>query len=206
MTKKIILILFFTVSIMIFASCENKNSSSEQSIESDTESSVTVSTEAETTTTSIVTTTTSATTTSSSKPVTSNTVKTTAPQTKPGEFMIGTGPTLPPPAIYSCGFPNHVCTSEIEHNLIVECEGEGCPYCGSHSCPSFYCKDQWGHACCDPTKCPMYDVRKDPAKYCQTCGKPYGDGYNGTCCKFIVDMVCPYCGQLVKANTCHFHN
>lgn len=207
MTKKSILVLIVTIALMMFASCESNNTSSEQSSGNDIESSVITSAETEsTTTTPIVTTTASTTTTSTSKAVTSNTMKTTAPQTKGGEFRIGTSPTIPAPAKYSCGFPNHTCSNEQAHVIVCELEKDGCPYCGSHSCISFYTLDQWGNSCPDPTKCPMYDVHKDPIKYCPKCGRLNGNGNNGTCQKWLVDTVCPICGQLVKANECHTHN
>lgn len=82
-------------------------------------------------------------------------------------------------------------------------ELEGCQYCGSHSCPSFYAKDEWGNPSLDVTLCPKYDERKDPIKYCQYSGKRTGDGTNGTCVRFVNDTHCPNCGKFVKANTCH---
>lgn len=39
--------------------------------------------------------------------------------------------------------------------------------------------------------------------HCPDCGLEYGDGRNGTCGNVIADMICPYCHQLIKANTCH---
>lgn len=118
----------------------------------------------------------------------------------------------PPPVVddnpynYSCGVANHHCMSESEHVLIAESEAAGCKYCGSHSCPSFYATNRWGGATVDVTLCPMYDSHKDPSKYCQTCGKPKGDGTNGTCVNFLQAWNCPVCGKWVEAMTCHTCN
>lgn len=39
---------------------------------------------------------------------------------------------------------------------------------------------------------------------CSQCGKPYGDGRNGTCLrKLMVDWTCEHCGTFVKAKECH---
>ena len=82
-------------------------------------------------------------------------------------------------------------------------ELEGCPYCNTHSCPSFYAKDEWGYPSLDVTLCPAYDILKDPIKYCQISGKKAGDGSNGTCVRFVNDCHCPNCDKFVKANACH---
>lgn len=39
--------------------------------------------------------------------------------------------------------------------------------------------------------------------HCPQCGKVEGDGRNGTCCVYICDAVCEYCGEHVKAMECH---
>lgn len=115
----------------------------------------------------------------------------------------------PPPVVddnpyhYSCGVANHHCMSESEHALITRYENQGCKFCGSHSCPSFYAVNQWGGAYVDGTLCPQYSAHKDPSKYCQTCGKPKGDGSNGTCNTFNQSMNCPNCGEWVEAWVCH---
>lgn len=106
---------------------------------------------------------------------------------------------------YNCGSPNHHCHNEDAHAWILNLELEGCSYCGSHSCPSFYAVDEWGNACYTPSKCPKYDVKKDAAEYCQVCGKKNGNGDNDTCQKWIIDFTCPTCGELVEANKCHTH-
>jgi hypothetical protein len=119
-----------------------------------------------------------------------------------GGIQIGGGETE---TKYSCGSPNHHCDGPETHAYILNLEQEGCPYCGSHSCPSFYAVDEWGNACYTPSKCPKYDITKDPVYYCQVCGRKNGNGDNNTCQKWIVDTVCPICGKLVKANECHTH-
>lgn len=104
---------------------------------------------------------------------------------------------------YNCNTENHHCDGPETHAYITNLELKGCPLCGSHSCPSFYALDEWGHTCYNVTKCPKYDVTKDPVFYCQICGKRNGDGTNGTCVQFVNDAYCPNCNQFVKANTCH---
>lgn len=106
---------------------------------------------------------------------------------------------------YNCGSPNHHCDGPETHAYILNLELTGCPYCGSHACPSFYAVDEWGNTCYTPSKCPQYDKTKDAAEYCQVCGRKNGNGDNNTCQKWIVDFTCPICGKLVKANECHTH-
>lgn len=106
---------------------------------------------------------------------------------------------------YSCGVKGHHCDSKETHDFIVSLEKKGCPYCGSHSCKSFYTYDEWGNACYDPTKCESYSTQNDPCYTCQECGKTVGDGSNSTCVRFNVDTKCPVCGKTVKAKTCHSH-
>lgn len=106
---------------------------------------------------------------------------------------------------YSCGSKRHHCDSKETHSFIVSLEEKGCPYCGSHSCKSFYTYDEWGNACYDPTKCESYNVKSDPCEYCQECGKKVGDGLGNTCVRFNTDTKCPECDKTVKAKTCHSH-
>ncbi len=108
-------------------------------------------------------------------------------------------------AKYSCGSPKHHCDGPETHAYILNLELEGCPYCGSHTCSSFYAVDKWGNACYTPSKCPQYNKTKDSAEYCQACGRKNGNGDNNTCQKWIVDFTCPICGERVKANQCHTH-
>lgn len=106
---------------------------------------------------------------------------------------------------YSCGKKGHHCDSRETHDFIVSLENKGCPYCGSHSCKSFYTYDEWGNACYDPTKCESYNAKSDPCEYCQECGKKVGTGSGNTCVRFTVDTKCPECGKSVKGKTCHSH-
>ncbi|MBR2300801.1 MAG: InlB B-repeat-containing protein, partial [Bacteroidaceae bacterium] len=78
---------------------------------------------------------------------------------------------------------------------------EGCRYCGSHNCPTFY---EYTNGKCDVTHCPEYDVTKDPDEYCQTCHLPYGDG-PGYCDKHLLgyDKTCERCNQFVPGGSCH---
>lgn len=117
-----------------------------------------------------------------------------------GGIVIG-APT--PTQTYSCGVVGHHCTGPETHSYICELEQNGCEYCGSHSCPSFYAVDEWGQGCYTPSKCPKYDIHADPVWHCQTCHKLCGGGRNGTCVQFVIDCTCPNCGEYVKAWTCH---
>lgn len=106
---------------------------------------------------------------------------------------------------YSCGSARHHCDSKETHIFVVGLEQKGCPYCGSHSCKSFYSVDEWGNACYDPIKCEKYSAKNDASEYCQECGKKCGTGSNGTCVRFTVDTTCPECGKKVSGKTCHSH-
>lgn len=44
----------------------------------------------------------------------------------------------------------------------------------------------------------------DEDRTCKDCGKPGGDGTNGTCAHYIKDVICPNCGEEIKAHTCHY--
>lgn len=104
---------------------------------------------------------------------------------------------------YQCGSPNHKCKNAEAHAYLLNLELEGCPICGSHSCPSFYGTDEWGNTGLFSELCQKYNEHNDPLKYCQECGKKTGNGQNGTCVQFIQDDYCPNCGEFVKANICH---
>lgn len=150
----------------------------------------------------------------SGKPTTGEKVQDTVPAVKEavppentdkpnnGGVQIGDGNNIKK---YICGSPNHKCEGPETHSFILNLEIEGCSYCGSHSCPSFYATDEWGNACYTPSKCPEYDIKKDAAEYCQVCGRKNGNGDNDTCQKWIIDFTCPTCGEIVKANKCHTH-
>lgn len=45
-----------------------------------------------------------------------------------------------------------------------------CTYCHSFPCPKG-----------GGENCPQYNIKEDPSETCQRCGRPCGDGYNGTC-------------------------
>ena len=107
---------------------------------------------------------------------------------------------------YSCGVAGHRCESPETHAFVCNLELDGCPYCGSHSCPSFYGVDRWGNGGLFPELCPKYNAANDAAKYCQTCGKPLGDGSMGTCVQFVNACNCPDCGEWAEAWTCHSHD
>lgn len=104
---------------------------------------------------------------------------------------------------YRCGVPGHHCDGPETHAFILNLELTGCPFCGSHTCPSFYATDKWGGACYTPSRCPKYDIRKDPVYYCQKCGKKSGDGTQDTCVHYVEACHCPHCGVYVQAGACH---
>jgi len=119
------------------------------------------------------------------------------------ESNIVIGGDEPEQSSYSCGMANHHCINAENHVYILNLELEGCPYCGSHSCVSFYYVSPAGIPMCNPSLCPKYNEKSDPIKYCQECGKKNGDGTNGTCVQFINACNCPNCGEYVEARTCH---
>lgn len=118
----------------------------------------------------------------------------------PGDVTIGGGDTPKP---YSCGVSGHHCDGPETHAYILNLELRGCEHCGSHSCPSFYATDEWGYTCYTPSKCPKYDIKKDPVYYCEDCGKKCGDGSGGSCVQFVNAAYCPHCGRWVESWTCH---
>ncbi len=117
-----------------------------------------------------------------------------------GGIVIGGG-NKPEP--YSCGVEGHHCEGPETHAFILNLELEGCKYCGSHNCPSFYGTDKWGGGGLFPKLCPKYDIHKDPAYYCHTCGKECGSGSPDKCVQFVNSDHCPICGEWVEAWTCH---
>ena len=132
------------------------------------------------------------------KPVTEKTPTDDGDGKVSGGITIGTQPEP-----YNCGTPGHHCDGPETHAYVLNLEKEGCPYCGKSDCASFYATDEWGNTCYTPSKCPKYDIRKDPVYYCQTCGKKCGDGSNGTCVQFVNACNCPNCGEHVDSWTCH---
>ena len=144
-------------------------------------------------------------------PVTTKAPTTTQPTTqkpKPTEPTTEKPVTTTKPDVtkaYTCGNSRHHCKTAEDHAFITSLEAKGCPTCGSHSCKSFYCTDQWGNPSYNQSKCPQYGVKDDPLVYCSTCGKKVGTGDGGTCVRFTVDTVCPICRKEVAARTCHSH-
>lgn len=68
-----------------------------------------------------------------------------------------------------------------------------CRYCHEFPCPAEEEED-----------CPQYDEKFDPGVTCQDCGKPWGDGTNGTCISWpFASVNCPTCGEFVQQDTCH---
>ena len=104
---------------------------------------------------------------------------------------------------YNCGVDGHHCEGPETHAYISNLELQGCKYCGSHNCPSFYGTDTWGNAQYTPSLCPKYGATQDPLNFCSKCGKPTGDGKNGTCVHYIQECDCPNCGQHVGSRECH---
>ena len=104
---------------------------------------------------------------------------------------------------YNCGAQGHHCDGPETHAYVLNLELDGCPYCGSNECASFYATDEWRQTCYTPSKCPEYDIHKDSVYYCQTCGKKCGDGRGSTCVQFVESCECPNCGKHVDSWTCH---
>lgn len=105
---------------------------------------------------------------------------------------------------YDCGFEGHACRGQEGHDALMEYINAGCEHCGKHDCPSLLVVDPetlftWP----DSSKCPQYDITKDPFEYCQVCGKPH-HGEPGTICViYQYDGTCHYCGVWIKGETCH---
>ena len=106
---------------------------------------------------------------------------------------------------YTCGFERNTCLSESEHESQLEAMARGCDYCGKSDCDSFFVVDpNTLFTKFDSTKCPEYDVHKDPCYYCQRCGLPcVGESGDTICHAFICDMNCDWCGKELKAYECH---
>ena len=102
---------------------------------------------------------------------------------------------------YTCGVEKHTCTSDGDHENFMAELARGCEYCGKSDCVSFWQYDSFSlFQYTDCTKCPEYDIHKDPGEYCQTCGMVKGvDG----CIQFIRAKNCPFCSEWVEAWTCH---
>jgi hypothetical protein len=102
---------------------------------------------------------------------------------------------------YTCGVEKHTCTSDGDHENFMAELARGCEYCGKSDCVSFWQYDSFSlFQYTDCTKCPEYDIHKDPGEYCQTCGMVKG---TEGCIQFIQAANCPACGEWVEAWTCH---
>ena len=100
---------------------------------------------------------------------------------------------------YDCGYENHYCVSKSGHNKLVNAMAEGCPYCGSNDCVSFYARDNRGITKINYEKCPKYHNN------CEVCGLPEnGESGEMVCTKSLTGKhPCPYCGADREANKCH---
>lgn len=106
---------------------------------------------------------------------------------------------------YNCGAANHHCENAEFHAALVNRELEGCKFCGSHACPSFYDVNEWGYTQWTPSKCPKYNAQNDPQTTCPKCGREMWSPDNPTgCFSFLQDTTCE-CGEFVEGNTCHHH-
>ena len=115
------------------------------------------------------------------------------------------GGNAPVEETYHCGYEKHHCQSAGYHASLLNRELDGCPYCGSHSCASFYALNEWGFTKYDPTLCAKYNVQEDPAEYCPDCGRKMWSLDNPTgCFRYLQDTQCE-CGDFVSGNTCHHH-
>lgn len=115
------------------------------------------------------------------------------------------GGNAPVEEAYHCGYDKHHCQNAGYHASLLNRELEGCPYCGSHSCISFYERNEWGYTEYNPKVCPQYNAKEDPAEYCPDCKLKKWSPNNPTgCFRYLQDTQCE-CGELVSGNTCHHH-
>lgn len=107
---------------------------------------------------------------------------------------------------YTCGFENHYCSSQSGHEHLLQEIANGCYYCGTSECVSFYARNEQGLTEQDKYLCPEYDVYRDPWFYCQICNKPKWTTIQDVtkCCfGYVHDTNCHYCGVWVGADDCH---
>lgn len=108
---------------------------------------------------------------------------------------------------YECGVKGHICRTEGQHEARLEAMAKGCMYCGKSDCVSFFVLNEYDlYHDINFTKCPEYEITKDPTKYCQDCGLPKSgaaDSGDTVCVKVVVDTDCDWCGEPVKAKECH---
>lgn len=108
---------------------------------------------------------------------------------------------------YTCGWEDHYCYSDADHeDLLIEM-ARGCHYCGKTDCISFLAREETGFTTTDTHSCPEYDVHNDPTEYCQRCGYPeWGQAKAGEiyCSKVLsFDMACHRCGEMIYVDKCH---
>ena len=126
----------------------------------------------------------------------------------PEEYWIYTRETSHNIKGYECGWEGHTCCNDADHADVVAASEKTCKHCGKQmkDCPSFWNYDTGGRRRTDDTKCPMYDIYKDPDVFCEVCGLPcIKKGYDPTkCCRqWLGDVNCPTCNEPVKKWACH---
>lgn len=108
---------------------------------------------------------------------------------------------------YTCGWEDHYCYSDADHeDLLIEM-ARGCDYCGKKDCISFLAREETGFTATDIYSCPEYDAHKDPSRYCQHCGyRKWGEVIPGEiqCTRQMrYDQPCLYCDEMTYINQCH---
>lgn len=108
---------------------------------------------------------------------------------------------------YTCGWEDHYCYNEADHEDLLAEMARGCHYCGKTDCISFLAREETGFTTTDTHSCPEYDVHNDPTEYCQRCGYPeWGQAKAGEiyCSKVLsFDMACHRCGEMIYVDKCH---
>lgn len=107
---------------------------------------------------------------------------------------------------YTCGFENHYCSSQRGHERLLQEIADGCYYCGTSECVSFYARNEQGLTQQDKYLCPEYDVYRDPWFYCQKCNMPKWttiQDHTKCCFGYVRDTNCYYCSVWVGAEDCH---
>lgn len=105
---------------------------------------------------------------------------------------------------YECPGPCR-CTDANYHEWY---SNDPCLYCGQTNCAAKLSIDHNGYSEYDRTKCPAYNIKNDPSKYCQTCGWPNNVSSEpdpNKRCHTVVnfDMECPHCGKMIYVGKCH---
>lgn len=108
---------------------------------------------------------------------------------------------------YTCGWEDHYCYSDADHEDLVIEMARGCDYCGKKDCISFLAREETGFTATDIYSCPEYDAHKDPSRYCQHCGyRKWGEVIPGEiqCTRQMrYDQPCLYCDEMTYINQCH---